>query len=322
MYAQRSDEVMEALNDGCASFYAGSFLPRCSVSIQDNSKIDLVMWAKNGERTLASVLNRINHVIPKEAVYQKFVVDDHSTDSTASIVREYGWNFLCNEGCGISDAANTALKYVESEYFCSFEQDLLLSSSWWNSITPLILGKSGVAAASGLRFLPKNNFCSNIEPYTLTRQGKENIENFGKTLDNTIWKTSILCDLGGFPKLNFAGIDTYLHCLFAAKGYKWLVDYDVQSLHLHRGFLNEVRHNFFYGLSLPELYEKMAVFSDVGSDVTWHYFLKKSLLSPIASLKMAAKMRDSRLLFAYPVIRLAWALGYLKGRKLGVDFDC
>ena len=276
--------------------------------------IDLCMWVKNGARTLPVVLDRINSVIPVGVVNQRLIVDDGSRDDSVLIAKSRGWSVIANEGHGISDAANTALKHVESEFFCSFEQDLLLSPLWWDRVAPLVLGKVDVAAASGLRFLPINNFCASIEPYTLTRKGQENIENYGKTLDNTVWNTSVLIGLGGFPKLEYAGLDTYLHCLFAVKGYRWLVDYSVKSVHLHEGFLSEFHHNYFYGLSLSELYGKMIAFSSVGSDVGVYYFFRKFFVSPVAGLKMALAMGDSRLLFAYPAIRFAWALGYLKGR--------
>jgi glycosyltransferase involved in cell wall biosynthesis len=284
------------------------------------NKVDLVIWTKNGDRTLGSVLHRINQVIPKEIVNQKILVNDHSCDGTPVVAYQYGWKQIINEGYGISDGANTALKNVETDYFCSFEQDVILAANWWIKISPLILGKNKVAAASGLRFLPKHNFCASIEPYTLTRYGKENIVNYGKTLDNTIWNTSTLRNLGGFPKLNHAGIDTYLHCLFNSKGYKWLVDYNVQSLHIHNGLFNELHHNYFYGQSLPELYNKMSSFSTFGSEASSKYYLKKSLVSPIAGLKMAKRMRDSRLILAYPMVRFAWTLGYLKGLKNGGNY--
>jgi len=83
------------------------------------------MWTKNGANTLPSVLKRINEVIPGEFVGQKIIVDDKSTDNTREIAKTFGWTVVFNEGTGISDGVNTALKHVSSEYFISFEQDLL-----------------------------------------------------------------------------------------------------------------------------------------------------------------------------------------------------
>ena len=45
-------------------------------------KVDLCMWTKNGAKTLPIVLERINKVIPKEQVGEKYIVDDRSRDST------------------------------------------------------------------------------------------------------------------------------------------------------------------------------------------------------------------------------------------------
>ena len=94
-----------------------------------------------------SLVNRINKVIPKDVVNQKLIVDDGSKDNTVAIARKYGWNVIKNEGKGISDAVNTALKHVQTNYFCSYEQDVFLASNWWNRVSALILNKEGVGAA-------------------------------------------------------------------------------------------------------------------------------------------------------------------------------
>jgi glycosyltransferase involved in cell wall biosynthesis len=272
-----------------------------------------VMWTLNGEKTLPVVLNRINKVIPKSVVDQKLVVDDGSKDSTVDIARKYGWNVINNEGKGISDGANTALNHVQTSYFCSFEQDIYLDSDWWNKVSALILNKEWVGAASGLRFLPKNNFCFSVEPYQLTRKDVDFYGGYGKTLDNTIWKTDALRSIGGFPKVNFAGIDTFVLHLLESKGYKWLVDYNVKSVHLHYGgLLNEFKHYYFYGSSSPQIYSYLKAFS-LYENENLSSLLLRFIKSPISSFKMALKMHDSRLMLSYPIIRLCWLLGYIHG---------
>ena len=271
------------------------------------------MWTLNGEKTLPHVLNRINQVIPKDVINQKLIVDDGSSDSTVAISRKYGWDVIKNEGKGISDGANTALKQIQTSYFCSFEQDVLLSRDWWRKVSALILNKESVGAACGLRFLPKSNFCYSIEPYQLTRKDIDFYGGFGKTLDNTIWNTEALRSISGFPKVNFAGIDTYVLHLLESKGYKWLVDYDVKSLHLHYGgLLNEFKHYYFYGSSLPQIYSRLKNLGLYGNETRRSLFLR-FVKSPVSSFKMARKMHDGRLIFSYPIIRLYWLLGYIKG---------
>src|SRR5208283_6025224 len=189
------------------------------------------MWTLNGEKTLPYVLDQINKVIPMEVVNQKLIVDDGSKDNTVAIAKKYGWNVIKNEGRGISNGANTALKHVQTNYFCSFEQDVILSPDWWGKVSALIVNKVGVGAACGLRFLPRSDFCYSVEPYQATRKDVDFYGSFGKTLDNTIWRTEALRLIGGFPKVNFAGIDTLVFHLLESKGYKWIADYDVKRLH-------------------------------------------------------------------------------------------
>jgi glycosyltransferase involved in cell wall biosynthesis len=127
-------------------------------------KVDLVMWTFNGQATLPIVFKQIDKVIPKEHIGKKIVSDDGSIDKTVEIAKSFGWTVYPNEGKGISDGANTALKNVESEFFVSFEQDLLLSPNWWSKI-PNLLSDSKVAAASGMRFADKPQGVKKLQMY-------------------------------------------------------------------------------------------------------------------------------------------------------------
>ncbi len=224
-------------------------------------KVDLVMWTFNGEKTLPVSLVALTLLFPKSMLIKNLLLMTAAKTIPLKSQKSMVGVFLKNEGHGISDGANTALKNVETNYFCSFEQDVYLAANWWNKVSNLILNKEKVAAACGLRFLPRNNFCFSIEPYQLKRKDVDFYGGFGKTLDNTIWNTEALRSVGGFPKVNYAGIDTLLFHFFELKGYKWLVNYDVKSLHMHQGgLLNEFKHYYFYGLSLPEIYNQLKKF--------------------------------------------------------------
>jgi glycosyltransferase involved in cell wall biosynthesis len=168
--------------------------------------IDIVMWAKNGELTLPGVLEQIDRVIPKQVVNKKIMIDDHSTDSTRQMGLDHGWIVITNEGNGISDAANTALKYVEEPTFCSFEQDLLLSNEWFNQVYPLIL-RENVVIASGMRFPSGPPAVRKIKLYghknsldylSKLPNGQSTNSTHGKTLDNTVYRTDFIRNLGGF----------------------------------------------------------------------------------------------------------------------------
>lgn len=281
-------------------------------------KVDLVMWTKNGAETLPTVLKRINEVIPREFVNNRIIVDDHSTDNTREIAKSFGWHVIFNEGSGISDGANTALRHVTTEYFISFEQDILLAREWWQKI-PRHISHKGVAIASGIRLSGALEAVAKIEEYAFERYRKaqetEKIKSDkflrGKSLDNTIYKTAVIRSLGGFPKLPVsAGVDTVLAYLTYVSGYEWKVDYTVKSIHLRKGLNDELAHRYWYATCYDTI--SMMRFNKPAD-------LKKTsailFFSPLRGLHIAIKKRCPTAVYIYPLIRFNILRGIADSRK-------
>jgi len=272
------------------------------------------MWTKNGVETLPLVLKRISEVIPEDVVNKRIIVDDHSTDNTKEIAESFGWNVVLNEGKGISDAANTALKYVTSEYFISFEQDLLLACDWWQKI-PKHLSDPKIAVASGVRFPNQPLALRRLQEYATERyrRTEKEAESFlyGKTLDNTIYKTDVIRRLGGFPKLSVsAGVDNVLAQRIHLSGYRWKVDYDVKSTHLRTGLKDELAHYYWYGTCASGLEQIL-----FNKPVNLKGLILRAFFSPIRGLDVAIKKNAPQIVYIYPLIRFNILRGVLAGRK-------
>jgi len=274
-------------------------------------KLDVVMWTLNGEATLPRVLSQIDRVVPSACVSQRIAVDDGSKDKTVEILESHGWKVYGNHGKGISDAANYALSLVESPFFCSFEQDLVLSESWWLRVSEMIQGDD-VAVASGVRY-PSVSSLRRLYEYSYQRYlecGKSFL--VGKTLDNTVYNTKVLRGAGGFPKLETnAGVDTVLAYRMEREGFKWCVDLDCRSVHLRKGLADEVRHEAWYGQQLPRIWERLRS-EGITVDGARNVFLH-SLISPISGLRVAWKTKCLSLTYVYPLIRAAYSFGLFKG---------
>ncbi len=278
-------------------------------------KIDLVMWTKDGAETLPTVLRRIRAVIPADAIENRILVDDGSSDETPEIAESLGWEAIPNKGRGISDGANTALKHVTSEYFASFEQDLFLAQDWWPKI-PLVLSEPDVAVASGIRLSARPLALGKIQEYSLElteRKGKgsDSTAPSGRTLDNTIYKTDVIRQMGGFPKLPVpAGTDVALTMRLNSLGLKWRVDASVRSIHLRKGLREELEHYYWYGqcsnaLS-PLLFKK---------NVDVHPLFRRLLLSPLRGLQIAIAKKSPQAIYVYPLVRWAGLKGVLDSRR-------
>jgi len=291
-------------------------------------KVDLVMWTKNGAETLPLVLRRLSESIPAASINNRIIVDDHSTDGTRDIAKSFGWRVIPSEGTGISDGANTALKNVETDYFVSVEQDLMLAKNWWDKI-PLYLTELKTAVASGIRFVvePKGlrkleqqmaKKCLGEEKFLLSPQNAQReVFTFGKTLDNTIYKTKIIRALGGFPRtISGAGVDTILIYKLQRAGFYWAVDYDVQSVHLRNSLRNELRHRYWYGTVVREVWSRLKQEFDVQVTAESN-LLYRLLISPASGLINALKTKEPTVIYIYPLLRLYYIRGLLAAsRKL------
>ena len=291
------------------------------------NKVDLVMWTKNGSETLPLVLKRIGEVIPSEFVNNRIIVDDHSTDGTQEIAQSFGWQVLFNEGTGISNGANTALRHVTSECFISFEQDLLLAHDWWAKIPPL-LEKLKVAAASGMRFADKPRGVKKLQQYVAKKyRGESSLASWlrsrqmaaftlGKTLDNTIYKTSIIKALGGFPKMPVnAGVDTILAYKLNQAGYQWVVDYNVQSIHMRKGLKQELRHQYWYATQLYAIWRRIETETNKRPPVTKFGIMYRFFTSPFTGLFVAVKTKEPTITYIHPLVRFYYMKGLLEASK-------
>jgi len=290
-------------------------------------RVDLVMWTKNGAKTLPTVLKRINQTIPSENVNKRLIVDDKSTDATVEIAKANGWQVIPNEGTGISDGANTALKNVECDYFVSFEQDLLLAEDWWEKIPP-VLENAGVAAASGMRFASQPRGVMRLQKYVARKyRGEAQLSSWlrtrqnsaftlGSTLDNTIYKTPVVRSVGGFPivKSN-AGVDTTLAYRLRKAGYIWIVNYNVQSVHLRGSLSHELKHQYWYGTQSREIWQKVEHESNQQAPISRFGIFYRFAISPFTGLFMAYKTREATIAYIHPLIRFYYLKGYLESGK-------
>jgi len=290
-------------------------------------KVDLVMWTKNGAETLPQVLKRIGEVVPEAYVNKRLIVDDKSTDDTCSVAKKFGWKVVPNSGRGISDGANTALANVESEYFVSFEQDLFLALDWWQKIPPL-LSNSQVAVASGMRFASQPRGVKKLQQYVAKKyRGETNLSSWlrrrqeaaftlGSTLDNTIYKTTVIRKVGGFPKVQVnAGVDTALAYRLRQAGYVWMVDYNVQSIHLRGGLMHELRHQYWYGTQSHEIWRRIAKAANQKPPITKFGITYRFVISPFTGLFVAFKTREPTIFYIHPLIKFYYMKGYLESGK-------
>lgn len=261
-------------------------------------KVDLVMWTHNSSKTLGMVLKRIEKVIPKEVVHNKIIIDDFSVDNTRDIAKSFGWNVCFKEGKrgNIGDSANTALKLVETEYFISFEHDLLLAEDWWQKIPGYMIDEN-VAVAQGIR-LSSEPTLRVLDEYSYSRLNPEKATQFGVSIDNNIYRTSIIKRLGGFPNDCPICTDTILmKKIVKETPYKWIIDNSVVSLHIRKNVREHLKHAYHLSKRCTSTHYC------AGSKHVSCKMIRLFLTSPIRACTVAYRKRWLRVLYVYPLIR-------------------
>jgi O-antigen biosynthesis protein len=91
-------------------------------------RISVIVCSYNGQRTLPDCLQGLSQLDYPN--FEVIVVDDGSTDRTASIAREYGFTVISTENRGLSYARNTGLAAARGEIVAYLDDDARPDPHW------------------------------------------------------------------------------------------------------------------------------------------------------------------------------------------------
>jgi glycosyltransferase involved in cell wall biosynthesis len=257
------------------------------------------MWAKNGQIFLPKVLKQIEIVIPPENVCHKILVDDGSTDESAKIAKDFNWDVYQNPTGGIPSGANEALRHVDCDFFVSVEQDVVLAKDWWSKIVPY-MNNPQVAVAQGIRVAVEPTL-RKLDEYVYNRLKSQanNPISFGVSIDNNIFRTKVVRQLGGFPSDCPVCADTILmKKILCSTSYKWIIDTSVVSEHLRLKVDAYIKHAY----TLTRLCKKTNYCINQ-SKLPLFSMIKLFITSPLRATIIAYNKHWPKMLYVYPAIR-------------------
>ncbi len=219
-------------------------------------KIDLVTWTYNSAKTLDRCLPSINQAIPEDRVCHKIAVDGGSKDGTEQVLRRYGWTVQESSKKGIPYQANQALGIVDTEFFASFEHDIILNPNWFEKTSTTIASDETVGAVQGIRLYTGSKTMQAIEEWQYRTQ---QFPPWTFSIDNVLYRTRAVRHAGGFSDECMASADGILRRNMFKIGYKWITDTTLVSGHYRKDFLEQFKHQMkavqlarYYWSSNPE----------------------------------------------------------------------
>ncbi len=219
-------------------------------------KIDIVTWTYNSAKTLDKCLPTIDLAIPGHRVCHKIAVDGGSMDGTEEVLRRYGWTVEKSSKKGIPYQANQALGLVDTEFFASFEHDIILNPNWFERTSTTIISDETVGAVQGIRLYTGSKTMQAIEEWQYRTQ---QFPPWTFSIDNVLYRTRAVRHAGGFSLECMASADGILRRNMFKTGYKWITDTTLISGHYRKNFLEQFKHQMkavqlarYYWSSNPE----------------------------------------------------------------------
>tara|TARA_B100000508_G_scaffold141079_1_gene146076 strand:+ start:47646 stop:48650 length:1005 start_codon:yes stop_codon:yes gene_type:complete len=133
------------------------------------AKISILIPARNEEQFISDCLASIKN--QSYQYWEAIVVDDHSSDRTASIIKEYverdkRFSYLQNNGQGIIDALRTAYKKSTGELITRMDADDLMRDEKLQTLSSLLI-KSGTGhvAVGGVHYFSADKVRSGFSNY-------------------------------------------------------------------------------------------------------------------------------------------------------------
>lgn len=180
-------------------------------------KVSIIIPARNEEKNIKLLLSSLQkQTYPKELT-EIIVVDDHSTDDTARIVREFGEVILLqlkNESINSykKKAIETGIKKATGELIITTDADCVAGPAWLNSIASFKEENNSVLVAAPVCFIndpsPKNKLLLDFQLLDfLVLQGITGVSVYKKNLSmcngaNLAYEKKVFHEVGGF-----SGID-------------------------------------------------------------------------------------------------------------------
>lgn len=235
-------------------------------------RVSVIVCSYNGSRTIRDTLDALERVDYPD--YEVIVINDGSTDSTASIAAEYDVRLISTENRGLSNARNTGWHEATGEIIAYIDDDAYPDPHWvqylaWTFMTTDYVGVGGpniappgdgeiadcVANAPGG---PVHVLISDMEA--------EHIPGC-----NMAFRRSALADIGGFdPRYRAAGDDVDVCWRLMERGGKIGFHAAAMDWHHRRNSLKMYwKQQLGYGKAEALLEEKWPEKYNTAGHVTW-----------------------------------------------------
>ena len=200
--------------------------------------IDVIVLAKNSERTMGNILRQLRSQVPIENL---IIVYGTSRDKTREIALQYTEQVYWDEDKGLGAARNLGMMKSSSEIVAMVDTDVILPKNWFQNLARHFDKNDKVAAAVatcifGYGCPPLQKYHEIANSYREDQWGTHCI----------LFKREAILTVGNFNKrIKGAGEDLDIYKRLIKAGYQWIWDRDVVVYH-PQTLLENLKHNIWW----------------------------------------------------------------------------
>lgn len=111
-------------------------------------EISVIIPTKNEEKYLGACLQAITNAFDSKYQYEIIVVDNRSSDQTATIARLYNCKVLQNEKSTISASRNKGARHANGDLLAFIDADCVIDKEWYTKLRDHFMSNNAVAAGA------------------------------------------------------------------------------------------------------------------------------------------------------------------------------
>jgi GT2 family glycosyltransferase len=251
-----------------AEVFAALPIPR----ITDTPRVSVLVCSYNGAQTLEETCRGLDRLAYPN--YEVIVVDDGSTDETATIASAHGFTVISTPNRGLSSARNTALAAATGDIVAYLDDDAVPDPHWLDYLVDTFRREKFAAVGGPNLPVPGDGLVADavaVSPgnpihVLLDDRQAEHIPGC-----NSAFRTSVLRTVGGFdPRFRVAGDDVDVCWRLQDAGHR--IGYCPAAVvwhHRRRSVLTYLRQQRGYGQAEALLERKWPARYSAGGHVTW-----------------------------------------------------
>jgi len=204
--------------------------------------VSVIVAAYNAEKTIRRCLESLQRLDYPD--YEIIVVDNNSTDRTASIVKEFSVKYLFESNKGWPAARNTGIRSATAKFVANIDSDCFAEPGWLSGLMQKLLSDESIGGVVGrTRVEPgrtlAEQYYAESDPFNIEHQLNKELVPWGG--GNNVYRKEVFEQAGYYDSANFtSGASIEFHQRMKEQSnYKMSYTPDAIIFHVPRGSVKE-----------------------------------------------------------------------------------